>query len=63
MRFKALRQRRGITQEDLANNTGLAVSTISRLERGTFTLGINKLPLLCRGLGVSITDLYKELGF
>lgn len=62
-RFRELRRLKGLTQEDVANRTGLAVSTISRLERGAFTIGVNKLPLLADALGVPVRNLYKELGY
>ncbi|MFW0112430.1 helix-turn-helix domain-containing protein [Rothia sp. CCM 9416] len=62
-RLKNLRKKRGITQEELAHTTGLAVSTISRLERGAFTIGVNKLPLLARGLDIPVADFYRELGY
>lgn len=49
-----------LTQEQLAYRSGLDTSTISRLERGAYSLAINKLPQLVEGYGLSsISELFE----
>src|SRR5690349_18632837 len=41
----------------LSERTGLAVSTLSKLEKGNVSLSYDKLMLLSRGLGVDMAEL------
>ena len=51
--MKVLRERNGITQEELADRSGLSIRTISDLERGrTTTPQRRSIELLAKALGV-----------
>ncbi len=55
--IRALRKRRGLTLNDVAQRTGLAVSTISKLEKGQASLSYDKLVAFSKALGVDISEL------
>ena len=55
--IRALRQRVGLTLTEVSERTGLAVSTLSKLERGHVSLSYDKLALLSKGLGVDMAEL------
>jgi len=55
--IRTLRKRGGMTLSDLSEKTGLAVSTISKLEKGQVSLSYDKLMLLSKGLGVDMAEL------
>ena len=50
----AARNKEGLTQEDLAERTGIARSNISRLESGNYNPSIEFLSRVARGLGREI---------
>lgn len=54
---KAKRLERGLSQQDLANKTGLTVRYISRLENTSPNITLDVLERLVKGLGCSISDL------
>ena len=54
---RALRKRSGLTLTELANRTGLAVSTLSKLEMGHASASYDKLMLISKGLGVDMAEL------
>ncbi|USQ81215.1 XRE family transcriptional regulator [Ornithinimicrobium faecis] len=56
-RLKRLRQRRDITLSDLAQETGLSVSTLSRLEAGLRRPTLEQLLPLARVHGVTLDEL------
>ena len=56
--IKALRQRRGITQEAMAQHFGLTPQAISKWERGVATPDIALLPDISAYFGVSIDELF-----
>ena len=51
-RLRILRELNELTQEQLARASGLAQSTISALEKGTKTLGVERAKRLARPLHV-----------
>lgn len=55
--IRSVRKRLGLTLSDLSERTGLAVSTLSKLEKGNVSLSYDKLMLLSRGLGVDMAEL------
>jgi transcriptional regulator with XRE-family HTH domain len=55
--IRALRKRIGITLTELSNRTGLALSTLSKLEKGHMSLSYDKLTLISKGLGVDMAEL------
>lgn len=54
--LKALRDRRGISQGELAKLTGISQQSLSRLENGR-DLTSKNLPKIASALGVSVSDL------
>ncbi|TDC60838.1 XRE family transcriptional regulator [Micromonospora sp. KC207] len=56
-RLKQLRQRREITLADLADQTGISTSTLSRLEAGLRRPTLEQLLPLARAYGVSLDEL------
>ncbi len=56
-RLKQLRQRRDITLTDLAEETGISVSTLSRLEAGLRRPTLEQLLPLARAHGVTLDEL------
>jgi transcriptional regulator with XRE-family HTH domain len=58
---RAARHARGWTQEDLAEESGLAVVQISRIERGVREVRLTTLLKLVRALEMSPGRLFKGL--
>ena len=56
--IKALRQRRGITQEALAQHLGVTAQAVSKWERGAATPDIGMLPDISAYFGVTIDELF-----
>lgn len=56
-RLKQLRQRRDITLSDLARQTGISISTLSRLEAGLRLPTLEQLLPLARAHGVTLDEL------
>jgi transcriptional regulator with XRE-family HTH domain len=61
---RSLRRARGITQDALAQRSGLSPDTIRRVEHGSFSASIDTLRKLCFGLGIAPSTLFEsfELG-
>jgi len=55
--IRNVRKRLALTLADLSERTGLAVSTLSKLEKGSVSLSYDKLMLLSKGLGVDMAEL------
>lgn len=55
--IRALRLSQGLTLAQMKERTGLAISTLSKLEIGTVSLSYDKLMLISRGLGVDMATL------
>ncbi|MEM1335052.1 MAG: XRE family transcriptional regulator, partial [Actinomycetota bacterium] len=56
-RLRGLRQASGLSLDELADASNLSASTISRVETGKRTLGLDVLVALAGGLGVSLDTL------
>lgn len=56
--IKAMRLRRGITQEQMANHFGVTPQAVSKWERGVATPDISLLPDLSAYFGVTIDELF-----
>ena len=56
-RLRAVRQRRGVTLADLAGETGISVSTLSRLESGQRRPNLELLLPLAKAHGVPLDEL------
>ena len=61
---RSLRRARGLTQEVLAERSGLSADTIRRLEHGSFSPSLETLRKLCVGLDLQLSTLFEafELG-
>lgn len=55
--LRSIRLKRHIPMEDLAKDSGIAKSTISKIESGKITPSIRVLCKLCNALGVDIDDM------
>lgn len=58
LRVRYLRKMAALSQEQLAEITGLSAKTISYIENGKNTISFNRLPLLAKGLGVPVYKLF-----
>lgn len=54
----ALRREQGLSQEELAFNAGLDVSTIGRIERGEMSPTLETLDVLSKALDVDVVSLF-----
>ena len=61
---RSLRKARGLTQEVIAERSGLSADTIRRLEHGSFSPSLDTLSKLCAGLDLRLSTLFEsfELG-
>ena len=60
-KIAAMRQKRNLTQDQLAAKTGLAVDTIGAIEQGRRWARLTTLHKLAKGLSVSTDELFKGL--
>ncbi|WP_457421343.1 helix-turn-helix domain-containing protein [Roseateles sp. P5_E7] len=58
--IRSVRKRLGLTLSQVGERTGMAVSTLSKLEKGNVSLSYDKLMLLSRGLGVDMAELLHD---
>src|SRR3569832_1506538 len=62
-KIRKLRMHAGLTLSNVSGATGLAVSTLSKIEKGRMSLSFDKLTLIARALDVDIAEvLNAELG-
>lgn len=61
-RVKALREARGLTLQVLSDRSGLAISTISKIERGLMAPTYDRFSGLAKGLGVDVSELFSARG-
>ncbi len=59
-RTRALRERKGMTQEQFADRCGISVSFASLLERGERSPSYETLVQMADALGVGLADLFRE---
>lgn len=57
-RVREIRKARRWTLKDVADRTGLAVSTISKMERGEISLTYDRFMRLAQGLGLDVGELF-----
>ena len=55
--LRAARRRHGLTLQDVVERTGVALSTLSKVENDQMSLTYDKLLQICDGIGISITEL------
>jgi transcriptional regulator with XRE-family HTH domain len=58
--IRSVRKRLGLTLSQVSERTGMAVSTLSKLEKGNVSLSYDKLMLLSKGLGVDMAELLHD---
>ena len=63
LRVKTIRTEQKISQEDLAELSGLHRTYISSLERGVRNPTLTTLISLSKGLNIEINEMLKELDF
>ncbi len=61
-RLQVLRREVGVTQEQLANETGLTVESISNMERGVFGPKFDNLEKIAKTLEVPVKALFEFEG-
>lgn len=59
--IRSLRNGRSITQDELAERSGLSVDSIRRIERGALSPSLETIQKLADGLDVSLTTLFGGL--
>jgi XRE family transcriptional regulator of biofilm formation len=62
-KMRELRKERRMSQTELAQKAGVALMTISRLERGEHDPHVRTLSQIARGLGVSLLELMRSAGY
>ncbi|MBU1083701.1 MAG: XRE family transcriptional regulator [Candidatus Omnitrophota bacterium] len=60
-RLRELRKKKDITLEELSEKSGVALATLSRMENDKMPGTIKSHLSICKVLGVSIAELYREL--
>lgn len=61
-RLRQLRLEQGLTLAEVATRSGLAVSTVSKVERGLMALAYDRFSQLANGLGVDMAALFSRHG-
>ncbi|GEP50182.1 hypothetical protein FNO01nite_08540 [Flavobacterium noncentrifugens] len=56
-KLRQLRETKGFTQEKLANDLGIEISQISRIERGVLNTSVATLYSICKVLKISSEEL------
>lgn len=60
LRIRELRERRKLTQEQLAYRAGVSLRTISRAEKNHGRPSAKNLRLIAKALGVKVDALFEE---
>jgi len=60
-RLADLRRKNGLTQEQLADNSGLDRVAIANIETGVRRPTVTTIYRLAKGMGVKVEDLFKDL--
>lgn len=59
---RALRQRKGLTLQEVSLRSGLSISFLSQVERGLSSLSISSLSAICDALEVPVTYFFTARG-
>lgn len=62
LHIMSMRERRGITQTQLAEATGLSQSGLSRIERGRRELTLSNMRRIAKALNCTVGELLGETG-
>lgn len=60
-RIKTTREEKGLTLQQVAHEIGKDRQSIHRLEKGEFNPSFIYLTEVCKGLGIDLSDLVKDL--
>jgi len=60
-KLNLLRKDRGMTLRQLSKESGVAIATLSRMEHNIMTGTLESHMNICKSLGVSLADFYREL--
>lgn len=61
-RLRKIRRDLGLTLAEVAERSGLAISTVSKIERGVMAVTYDRFSQLAEGLGVDMGELFSERG-
>lgn len=61
-RVRELRRAKGLTQEDLADASGLDRSYVGSLERGERNVSLRNIEKIAKALGVPVARLFRSPG-
>jgi transcriptional regulator with XRE-family HTH domain len=59
-RLRRLREARGLTIQAVADRGGIAISTVSKIERNLMAPTYDRFTRLARGLGVDVAELFAD---
>ena len=59
-RVRALRERLGLSQEELADKAGIHRTYVGGLERGERNLGLKNVFRIAKALGVRASEMFEE---
>jgi len=59
---RTLRQRKGLTLQEVSSRSGLSVSFLSQVERGLSSLSLSSLGAICEALEVPVTYFFTARG-
>ncbi len=59
--IRILRKEKGITLDELSERSCVALATLSRMENSKMTGTLDSHNRICKALGASLVDLYREL--
>jgi transcriptional regulator with XRE-family HTH domain len=60
MKLKALREAKGLSQQELANGAGISREYVNKLEAGRYDPTVGTLECLANALGTSLTALLRK---
>jgi transcriptional regulator with XRE-family HTH domain len=60
-KIRSYRKEKGLTLEELSEKSGVALATLSRMETGKMPGTVKSHSSICKALGISIADLYREI--
>lgn len=61
-RVREIRRKKGLTIQDVATRSGLAISTVSKIERNLMAPTYDRFSRLAEGLGVDVSELFMARG-
>ena len=62
LKLKSARAAKDMSQDELAKLCGVSRQTISAIEKGDYNPTINLCIAICKALGVTLNDLFWEVG-